>query len=156
MNKGTLEAENAYLRHALESATSKCYRFYDALKATDPTLADSLMYGDDDKNIGGVAVTTGFQYSPPPSSASTSSQAPSTPTSLRSPVSANERTGADSLLKPPVRVIDEDYDEGVDYASIRRYLVRNELASRYGISDGMSADETLDKIVQHIPERWSI
>lgn len=74
---------------------------------------------------------------------------PSTSTSGESAVLA-------SPPKPPVRVIDEDYDEGVDHTRIRRHLARAELSSRYGIREGMDVEETLDKLVQGMPKRWSI
>lgn len=73
------------------------------------------------------------------------------PQSAKSESSANTPTDTPAL---PQRVIDEDYDEGMNlyHLSVARERVRQV----YGIQDSMDADETLDQITNRLSERWKI
>ncbi|EJD08169.1 uncharacterized protein FOMMEDRAFT_131084 [Fomitiporia mediterranea MF3/22] len=56
----------------------------------------------------------------------------------------------------PVRVIDEDYDEGYDHRAVRAQLVRRDVSIALGLKPGMSLDETVDRLTESLATQWNI
>lgn len=62
----------------------------------------------------------------------------------------------DETPSMPVRVIDEDYDEGYDGRAFRLQQVRANVACQLGLRQGMSMEETLDRLTDALSKQWNI
>ena len=126
----------------------------------DAQQARELMFEEQDDDNFNMAVSTAESpfdlYTP--SEQVAACRTPSTVSSLLESGDDMSMEPADITSPPklPVRIIDEDYDEGIDQTILHRLSVRHELSSGYGISERMGMEETLERIIENLPKRFSI